>query len=176
MYSGGQLFWYQRNFISSISGSKLVIWSTQESKNGSFLVLKSPLLIGYWEYACQVAMEYENETEQLQKVQQFALWMCMKQWDVSYSDLLELFATPTLADRRKYLIKSLCYVCHFIATTKSIFSQTYLYPDICVHCAHHNSSNHLLNPMHSYHLYVLNGISSLLMSHFLLHCLPVTGV
>ena len=30
----------------------------------------------------------------------------VKQWDASYSDLLELFATPTLADRRKYL--SLC--------------------------------------------------------------------
>ena len=65
------------------------------------------LIRPHLEYACQVWNPYlKKETEQLEKVQRFALRMCMKQWDASYSDLLELFATPTLADRRKYL--SLC--------------------------------------------------------------------
>ena len=108
-------------------------------------------------------------TEQLEKVQQFALRMCMKQSDASYSDLLELFATPTLADWKKYL--GLCVV-YNIVHDQVHFSQTYLYPDMCVDCAHHktvNSSNHLLNPMHSStHLYHLHGMTSQLMSHSLL--------
>ena len=49
----------------------------------------------------------------------------MKQWDASYSDLLELFATPTLADRRKYL--SLC-VMYTIAHNKVHFQTSVFVP------------------------------------------------
>ena len=98
----------------------------------------------------------EKRNRTTQEVQQFALRMCMKQSDANYSDLLELFATPTLADWKKYL--SLC-VMYNIVHDQVHFSQTYLYPDMCVDCAHNktvNSSNHLLNPMHSStHLYHL---------------------
>ena len=63
-----------------------------------------------------------------------------------------------------YIIMSFwCVMVDVGIPTKSISAKlTYLYPDICVHCAHHktiNSSNHSLN------IYVLNG---LLMSHSLL--------
>ena len=103
--------------------------------------------------------------------------MCMKQWDASYSDLLELFATPTLADRRKYL--SLCVMYTIV------HNQVHFQPNVFVprYLSALRSSQNCqfiqpsLNPMHSsthlYHLHVLNGMTSLLMSHSLLYCLPL---
>ena len=51
---------------------------------------------------CLPSMEPLYLKKETEKVQRLAVQMCMKQWDASYSDLLESFATPTLADRRKY--------------------------------------------------------------------------
>ena len=44
------------NFVSSICSSKPVICSTQESKNGTLLALKSLLLIRYWVVSRKMAI------------------------------------------------------------------------------------------------------------------------
>ena len=48
----------------------------------------------------------------------------MKQLDASYSDVLGLFATPTLADRRKYL--SLCVM------YTTVYNQVHFQADLFV--------------------------------------------
>ena len=100
--------------------------------------LYTAMIRHHLEYACQVWNPYiwKKKPEQIEKVQRLAVQMCTKQWDASYFDLLESFATPTLADQRKYL--SLSALCTPLYTIMYIFSQMYLYPDICVHCTSQN--------------------------------------
>ena len=48
----------------------------------------------------------------LECTQKFALWMCLKDWNLHYSSLLCSSHLPSLADRRKYL--KLCILFKFI--------------------------------------------------------------
>ena len=78
------------------------------------------LIRPHLEYACQVWNPYlKKETEQLEKVQRFALRMCMKQWDASYSDLFGVVCHFNIS-RPEKVLKSLCYVYH--STQPSPFS------------------------------------------------------
>ena len=43
-----------------------------------------------------------KDVEKLEKVQKFALRLCVKQWDLDYVSLLFICDLPTLAARRKY--------------------------------------------------------------------------
>ena len=44
-----------------------------------------------------------KDTSNLERVQKFGLRMCMKNWDASYHDLLDMSQMPTLENRRLYL-------------------------------------------------------------------------
>ena len=137
--------------------------------------LYTALIRPHLEHAFQVWNPYlKKETEQLEKVQRFALWMYMKQWDASYSDLLELFATPTLADRRKYL--SLCIMYTIVHNQVHFQQNIFVSRHLSVLCSSQNCQfiqNLMHSSTHLYPLHVLNGMTSLLMSHSLLHCLPL---
>ena len=55
------------------------------------------------EYACQLwSPHLVKDVEKLEKVQKFALRLCVKQWDLDYVSLLFICDLPTLAARRKY--------------------------------------------------------------------------
>ena len=71
------------------------------SSASSLLKLYISLIRPLLEYACQVW-----NIEKLEKVQRFALRLCVKQWDLDYPPLLFISDLPTLAARRKYF--SLC--------------------------------------------------------------------
>ena len=69
----------------------------------SLLQLYISLIRPFLEYACQVWNPHlAKDVEKLEKVQKFALKVCVKQWDLDYTSLLFICALPTLATRRKY--------------------------------------------------------------------------
>ena len=77
------------------------------SSASSLLKLYISLIRPLLEYACQVWNPYLTKNiEKLEKVQRFALRLCVKQWDLDYPSLLFISDLPTLAARRKYF--SLC--------------------------------------------------------------------
>ena len=41
-----------------------------------------------------------KDTHMLEKVQHFGLWICMRHWNSSYQDLLDIFQLPSLTVRR----------------------------------------------------------------------------
>ena len=60
------------------------------------------------EYACVVWYPHlHRDIEKLEKVQKFALRLCVKQWDVDYTTLLFSCNLPALATHRKYFILSI---------------------------------------------------------------------
>ena len=62
------------------------------------------------EYACQVWDPYlQKDIGMLESVQKFALRVCSKQWDASYSMLCSSLNLPTLAARRKQMKLSVMY-------------------------------------------------------------------
>ena len=62
------------------------------------------------EYACQVWDPYlQKDVDKLELVQKFALRVCSKQWDASYSMLCNSLNLPTLAARRKQMKLSVMY-------------------------------------------------------------------
>ena len=62
------------------------------------------------EYACQVWDPYlQKDIDMLESVQKFALRVCSKQWDASYSMLCSSLNLPTLAARRKQMKLSVMY-------------------------------------------------------------------
>ena len=73
----------------------------------SLLKLYSSLIRPLLEYACQVWNPYLTKNiEKLERVQVFALRLCVKQRDLDYPSLLFISDLPTLAAHRKYF--SLC--------------------------------------------------------------------
>ena len=76
----------------------------------SLLLLYISLVRPHLEYASQVWSPFlTKHIDQLERIQKFTLKVCFKQWNhnMSYQDLLQLAALPSLAARRKYL--NLCY-------------------------------------------------------------------
>ena len=62
------------------------------------------LIRPHLEYAAPVwAPHLSRDIANLEKVQRFALKLCLKSWDVSYYNHLELAGLPTLENRRNYL-------------------------------------------------------------------------
>ena len=62
------------------------------------------------EYACQGWDPYlQKDIDKLELVQKFALQVCSKQWDASYSMLCNSLNLPTLAARRKEMKLSVMY-------------------------------------------------------------------
>jgi hypothetical protein len=86
----------------------------------SLLQLYISLIRPCLEYACQVWNPHlVKDVEKLEKVQKFALRLCVKQWDLDYSSLLFVCNVPTLATWRKYF--NLC-------TMYKIINQQMFYP------------------------------------------------
>ena len=75
-------------------------WSSPDSLLKLYLSLIRPHL----EYAVQVWNPYlVKDIQKLEAVQRFALRMCLKQWNSSYTDLLRVSEVPELIERRKFL-------------------------------------------------------------------------
>ena len=75
-------------------------WSSPDSLLKLYLSLIRPHL----EYAVQVWNPYlAKDIQKLEAVQRFALRMCLKQWNSSYTDLLRESEVPELTERRKFL-------------------------------------------------------------------------
>ena len=75
------------------------------------------------EYAAQVWDPYTaKDTQSLENMQKFALRICSKQWNHSYSRLLNMLNLPTLENRRLYL-----KLCHLF---KVIHGLCYFPPDV----------------------------------------------
>ena len=76
------------------------------------------------EYACVVWNPHlQRDIEKLEKVQKFALRLCVKQWDMDYTSLLSICILPTLTTRRKYFILCTMYkiVNHLIDFPPNVF-------------------------------------------------------
>ena len=75
-------------------------WSTPEA----LLQLYTSTVRPHLEYASQVWNPHlTKHVNQLEQVQKFALKMCLKQWNLSYPDLLQLSSLSNLAARREHL-------------------------------------------------------------------------
>ena len=76
----------------------------------SLFQLYLALVRPHTEYASQVWNPHmQKDIDQLERVQKFALRMCVKQWDVDYTDLLTHFNLPSLANCRRYLSLNTMY-------------------------------------------------------------------
>ena len=81
---------YRRNFYQ---------WFSPDSLLKLYLSLIRPHL----EYAVQVWNPYlVKDIQKLEAMQRFALRMCLKQWNSSYTDLLRESEVPELTERRKF--------------------------------------------------------------------------
>ena len=75
-----------------------------------------------------------KDVEKLEKVQKFALRLCVKQWDLDYVSLLFICDLPTLTARRKYFNLCTMYIQDCKSTDllsfKYVFSQSHSFPAI----------------------------------------------
>ena len=80
------------------------------SSTPSLLQLYTSLVRPHLEYATQVWDPFLiKDIHKLESVQKFALKMCCKRWDSSYSENLDQSLLPELSLRRKYLNLSYFY-------------------------------------------------------------------
>ena len=78
------------------------------SSSNALLQLYLSLIRPHLEYATPVwSPHLLKDIHKLEAVQTFALKVCLKRWDSSYSELLDLSGVPKLADRRKVLFNML---------------------------------------------------------------------
>ena len=62
------------------------------------------LIRPHLEYACEVWNPYlQKDIKKLEQIQKFGLRMCTKRWDTEYHQLLSMFKSPSLEERRRYL-------------------------------------------------------------------------
>ena len=103
-------------------------WSSPDSLLKLYLSLIRPHL----EYAVQVWNPYlVKDIQKLEAMQRFALRMCLKQWNSSYTDLLRESEVPELT-KRKFLNVMYFY--------KTINGHIVTYDNIITarHCPHYN--------------------------------------
>ena len=94
----------------------------QKLEEQMYLSLVRPHL----EYAAQVwdpqVPHLQQNIDDIERVQKFALRICSKEWEKEYTELLDYFKLPTLQNRRLYL-----KICHLY---KIIHELCYFSPDI----------------------------------------------
>ena len=82
----------------------------------TLLQLYVSLVRPHFEHASQIWNTHLfKHIYQLKQMQKFALKMCFKCWNYSYSELLHISNLPCLADRRKFL--NLCYLFKLVNNT-----------------------------------------------------------
>ena len=80
------------------------------SSTTALLQLYASLIRPHLEYAVQVWDPFLSKNiQKLELVQKFALKMCCKSWNSTYSEILQQSSLPTLSFRRKYLCLSYFY-------------------------------------------------------------------
>ena len=80
------------------------------SSSNALLQLYLSLIRPHLEYATQIwSPHLLKDIHKLEAVQKFALKVCLKRWDSSYSELLVLSGIPKLAYRRKLLCLAYFY-------------------------------------------------------------------
>ena len=81
--------------------------------NEGLLQLYITMVRPHLEYAAQVWDPHlVKNIEKLEKVQKFALRMCLHQWDCGYNDLLDKAGLPTLRNRRMFLKQCTLFKIH----------------------------------------------------------------
>ena len=96
------------------------------------------------EYAVQVWSPYlHRDTQKLEMVQNFALKVCLKKWNCSYSELLCESRIPELSDRRKIL--SLLYL-YKAANGLMPVPDGIIVPHLCDHNTRSSNRNTYIQP------------------------------
>ena len=127
---------------------KFYRWATSRALIRLYLCLIRPHL----EYAVSVWNPYLKKDEQkLESIQKFALKICLKSWDRSYSDNLQACNLPSLADRRKML----CLVYLYKAINGYVVTPNNapLEPRICSYNTRSNSRKTYIQPYAHSNLY-----------------------
>ena len=84
----------------------------QNSNPSTLLKLYLSFIRPHLEYLSGVwSPHLKGEVEAIEKVQKYALKVCMKSWDASYADLLSMTSLPSMQCR--HLQASLCHLLHF---------------------------------------------------------------
>ena len=101
------------------------------SSSSALLQLYLSFIRPHLEYAVQVWSPYlQKDIQKLELVQKFALKVCLKKWNCSYSELLHESGIPELSDRRKIL--SLMYLYKAANGLMSV-PDGIIVPRLCVH-------------------------------------------
>ena len=144
----------------------------------STVILKmyKALVRPHLEYAAQVWSPYMvKDIELLEKVQRFALRICSRNYNLSYEELLDLYKTPSLQDRRSFL--SLCTFYNIIRGF--VFFPPHALPLVSNSRTHHPSfiELHLHTPLlYSIHL-CIQLFHCLITYHMMLqNLLPLIGL
>ena len=116
-------------------------WATPRALTRLYLCLIRPHL----EYAVPVWNPYLiKDIQKLESIQRFALKVCLKSWDGSYSEHLQICNLPDLVDRRKMLCLIYLYkaVNGYVVNSNS----TPIEPRICNYNTRSSSRNNYIQP------------------------------
>ena len=115
-------------------------WSSSRALLQLYLSFIRPHL----EYAVQVWSPYlHKDMQKLELVQKFALKVCLKKWNCSYSELLRESGIPELSDRRKIL--SLLYL-YKAANGLMTVPDGIIVPRLCDHNTRSSNRNTYIQP------------------------------
>ena len=128
------------------------------SSSNALLQLYLSLIRPHLEYATQVWSPHQlKDIQKLEAVQKFALKVCLKRWDSSYSELLDLSGIPKLADRRKLL----CLTYFYKAVNGHVtLPDGIIVPRVCVHNTRSSSRATYVQPFASTNTYQHSFFSS----------------